>query len=165
MLRRKQYSVLLAGLLPQTTQCGTPTQVMTVHTQQAPTVCLPAIISSGNPSAVGTVVRPNILSSGGRSKDVYTLCYRCVGWMTEVLRAKVLRTEEQKNIKSKRAAKQKNRVTNMLEILSLWNIRKLCRCLLSVLSVNCMLCCSPHWFTLAGVRAGERRCGRRWKMP
>ncbi|EEC52514.1 hypothetical protein BACEGG_03494 [Bacteroides eggerthii DSM 20697] len=39
--------------------------------------------------------------------------------MTEVLRAKVLRTEEQKNIKSKRAAKQKNRVTNMLEILSL----------------------------------------------
>ena len=78
MLRRKQYSVLLAGLLPQATQCGTPTQVMTVHTQQAPTVCLPAIISSGNPSAVGTVVRPNILSSGGRSKDVYTLCYRCV---------------------------------------------------------------------------------------
>lgn len=79
MLRRKQYSVPLTGLLPQAAQCGTPTQAMTVHTQQTPAVCLPAIISSGNPSVVGTAVRLNILSSGGRSKDVYTLCYRCVG--------------------------------------------------------------------------------------
>nr|DAI35375.1 MAG TPA: hypothetical protein [Caudoviricetes sp.] len=69
-LAARQYSVMELGLPPQTVQCGLPPRTMTVHTQKAPAMSLPAIISSGNPSAVGTAVRPNIPNSGGRSKHV-----------------------------------------------------------------------------------------------